>query len=275
MTRKECLDAAAACVLKDRQNQYGKPEDCFERIASLWSAYLNHAVHAHDVGAMMVLLKVARFKANPMHLDSAVDCVGYAACMAETATAWGEEQAEDRADRRFLDGVFGKYGGKCSGNYPENPDSSTEASAEPEFKCGDKVQARLGDGVWRDAEVTGKEITCGKLYYAVKVHDFSGYYSLQAGDVRSASAPKAEGCEELVQKDLHEDCEGCLYKTYADSHAEEYDAPRTPEETCQRIVDNNPATYERPCKPTGEELAEMAGEARIMWETRYEDNENA
>lgn len=200
MTRKECLEQAMACVCGQRDQEYGKPEDCFERIASLWSAYLNHVVNAHDVGAMMILLKVARFKSNPMHLDSAVDCAGYAACMAETASAWGEEQAEDKADRRFLDGAFGKYGGKCSGNYPENPDSSTETSAEPEFKSGDKVQARMGDGVWRDAVVTGKEITCGKLYYTVKVADFNGYYSLQADDVRPASASKAEGCEELVQR---------------------------------------------------------------------------
>lgn len=262
MTRKECLDEAAKCVLKDRQNQYGKPEDCFSMIAAMWSAYLNCCVSAHDVAAMMALLKIARFRANPGHLDNAVDLAGYAACMAETVTAWEragqEEQEEGKRDHEFLEGVFAPYTEK-----------------EPEFKSRDKVQARLGDGVWRDAVVTGKEITFGKLHYTVKIADFSGYYSLQAGDVRSASAPKAEGCEELVQKDLHEDCEGCLYKTYADSHAEEYDAPRTPEETCQRIVDNNPATYERPCKPTGEELAEMAGEARIMWETRYEDNENA
>lgn len=151
-----------------------------------------------------------------------------------------DEDEEERRDHEFLEGVFAPY-----------------AEKKPEFKSGDNVQARLGDGVWRDAVVTEKEITCGKLYYTVKVHDFSGYYILQAGDVRPA--PKAEGCEELVQKDLHEDCEGCLYKTYADSHAEEHDAPQTPEETCQRIVDVNPATY-KPRKPTGEELAEMAEE---------------
>lgn len=133
MTRKECLDMAMACVCGQRDQEYGSPEDCFERIAALWSAYLNHAVHAHDVGAMMVLLKVARFKANPMHLDSAVDCAGYAACMAETATAWGEEQEEARADRRFLDGVFGKYGAKCAGNCCQNGNSSPATCAEPEF----------------------------------------------------------------------------------------------------------------------------------------------
>ena len=46
----------------------------------------------------------------------------------------------------------------------------------------------------------------------------------------------AEGCEELVQKDLHEDCEGCLYRLEAD-------APQTKEELIERIKDVNPAIY--------------------------------
>lgn len=91
MTRKECLDAAAGCVLKDRQNTYGKPEDSFAMIAGMWSAYLGVCVSAHDVAAMMALLKIARFRHNPWHTDNAVDCAGYAACMAETATAWERE----------------------------------------------------------------------------------------------------------------------------------------------------------------------------------------
>lgn len=160
MTRKECLDKAAECVLKDRQNQYGKPEDCFGMIARMWGAYLGVCVSAHDVAAMMALLKIARFRHNPFHEDNAVDCAGYAACMVETATAWERE-----------------------------------------------------------------------------------------GEV------KAEGCEELVQKD----------------------APQTPEEVCQRIMDANPEIYKRRDpwegltrlnfkppfelhKATGEELAEMAEE---------------
>ena len=88
MTRKECLDAAAGCVLKDRQNEYGKPEDCFGMIARMWGAYLGVCVSAHDVAAMMALLKIARFRHHPSHEDNAVDLAGYAACMAECATAW-------------------------------------------------------------------------------------------------------------------------------------------------------------------------------------------
>jgi len=91
MTRKECLDAAAGCVLQDRQNQYGQPEDCFGMIARMWGAYLGVCVSAHDVAAMMALLKIARFRHNPLHEDNAVDLAGYAACMVECATAWKRE----------------------------------------------------------------------------------------------------------------------------------------------------------------------------------------
>lgn len=245
MTRKECLDAAAGCVLKDRQNQYGGPENNFERIAQMWNGYLGtNSIKPWDVAAMMILLKMARARFNPKYEDNWADAAGYAACGIECATAQEEfDKALDKHQQEIFDRMFNKAGG----NHPENPDSSTEA--KPEFKFRDKVQARLGDGVWRDAVVSDKEITCGKLYYTVKVADFNGYYSLQADDVRPV--PKAEGCEELVQKD----------------------APQTPDELYDRILSVNPATFHTPSyaeeqlehhsrqqarTPTGEELAEMA-----------------
>ena len=137
MTRKECLDKAAECVLRDRNNAYGGPEDSFGVIANFWSVYLGRKVYPHDVAMMMSLLKIARIKGNSGYKDGYIDLAGYAACGAELAV----------------------------------PDR-----------------------------------------------------------------PKAEGCEALV----------------------EHDAPQTPEETCQRIVDSNPSVYPR--TPTGEELAEMAEE---------------
>lgn len=85
MTRKETLDRAAACVLQDRETQYGAPEDTFGRIAQMWSAYLAHSVHPHDVAVMMALLKVARIAGGQAHDDNYVDLAGYAACAAELA----------------------------------------------------------------------------------------------------------------------------------------------------------------------------------------------
>lgn len=80
MNRKECLDAAADAVLKDRNVTHGPPEDSLGNIASMWSSYLGKELSPHDVAAMMILFKVARIKTNPQHADSWVDAVGYAAC---------------------------------------------------------------------------------------------------------------------------------------------------------------------------------------------------
>jgi len=163
LTRKECLDAAAGCVLKDRQNQYGGPENNFERIAQMWNGYLGtSSIKPWDVAAMMGMLKMARARFNPKYADNWVDLAGYAACGIECATAQEEfDKALDEAQKKSIEHMF----------------------------------------------------------------------------------KKAEGCEDLVQKDLHEDCEGCLYKTYADSHAEEHDAPQTKEELMERIKSVNPAIY--------------------------------
>ena len=87
MTRKECLDQAAECVLQNRQDQYGDVEDCFKKIARLWNAYLPSTIELEpfDVASMMALLKIARIQANPKHGDSWVDLAGYAACGADIA----------------------------------------------------------------------------------------------------------------------------------------------------------------------------------------------
>lgn len=87
MTRRECLDKAAECVLQNRQDQYGDVENCFKKIARLWNAYLPSVVELepYDVACMMALLKIARIQANPKHGDSWVDLAGYAACGADLA----------------------------------------------------------------------------------------------------------------------------------------------------------------------------------------------
>lgn len=85
MTRKECLDAAEACVLKDRNRTYGDPEESFSRIAVGWSAILNFDMTATEVALMMAWLKIVRAADNPGHADSWADLAGYAACGAELA----------------------------------------------------------------------------------------------------------------------------------------------------------------------------------------------
>lgn len=84
-TRSDILNTALTYVTKDRQATHGDPENNFSTIAQLWSAYCNRTFTNEDVAAMMVLLKVARIKENPSHIDNWVDTAGYAACGGELA----------------------------------------------------------------------------------------------------------------------------------------------------------------------------------------------
>lgn len=86
-TRKRVLREAEKCVCGRREHEYGVPEDSFEMIGKLWTVYLDYAtkIDAHDVAAMMVLLKIARIAKSPDHMDSWCDLAGYASCGGEIA----------------------------------------------------------------------------------------------------------------------------------------------------------------------------------------------
>jgi Domain of unknown function (DUF6378) len=78
------LGKAAHIVTRDRNVEYGPPEKSFDKIAAMWGAYLGtDMLMAHDVAAMLALLKIARISTNPLHEDSWVDLAGYAACGAD------------------------------------------------------------------------------------------------------------------------------------------------------------------------------------------------
>lgn len=85
MKRKEILEAAEKCVCVEREGQYGKPENSFQRIANLWNAYLGDMavpIKPRDVAAMMALLKIARISRG-LKDDNWIDLAGYAACGGE------------------------------------------------------------------------------------------------------------------------------------------------------------------------------------------------
>lgn len=85
MKRKEILDRAEKCVCRNREQEYGSPEDNFQCIANLWGAYKGVEFSPLDVSMMMALLKIARIKTGTATDDSFVDLAGYAACGGEIA----------------------------------------------------------------------------------------------------------------------------------------------------------------------------------------------
>lgn len=84
--RNEILATANTLINGDRNNQHGEPTQDFTRTAALWTTYLDGRtqLQAHDVAAMMALLKISRLSWNPDNQDNWIDLAGYAACGWET-----------------------------------------------------------------------------------------------------------------------------------------------------------------------------------------------
>jgi len=87
---EDILTEALRITSADRQNQYGPPEDNFQRIADHWHTYLLHrgiipegSVHKSlipkDVAMMMALMKIAR-EGFAHKRDNLVDACGYLRC---------------------------------------------------------------------------------------------------------------------------------------------------------------------------------------------------
>ena len=85
VNRTEILGAAKAYITMDRAETHGSAEDNFGLIAAYWSAHLNRTIKPHDVAVMMTLLKLARAKSNPKHIDNWIDGCGYLALGGEAA----------------------------------------------------------------------------------------------------------------------------------------------------------------------------------------------
>jgi len=217
MTRKECLDAAAGCVLRDRNNEYGGPEDSFSLISSLWSAYLGVVVDTVDVAMMMGMLKMARIKGNKSYWDGFCDLAGYAACGAECATAQEEIG-------KALDEHGAKIVKRIVDEQVEGLKKSLFAKAEePEFRYGDKIQYRVtlpsvSDRIWLDG--TYDHILPNGAGHMVRGEFKGDLVAVGKDDVRRRPEAKAEGCEDLVS-----------------------DAPQTKEELMECIKSVNPAIY--------------------------------
>lgn len=91
MRATEIAGRAADLVGGDRDRQHGQKHDNFSRIANMWNAWLKTRkepaaeLTAHDVGCMMVVMKLARTQSGNFNVDDYVDAAGYAACAGEVA----------------------------------------------------------------------------------------------------------------------------------------------------------------------------------------------
>ena len=93
--RTDLLRQAEQLINGDRNNQYGEPTQDFTRTALMWTAYLDRPIAAHDVAALMCLLKISRISWQPDKQDSWTDLAGYAACGWETTLDQNPDQKDD------------------------------------------------------------------------------------------------------------------------------------------------------------------------------------
>lgn len=89
--RDNILEKAKEIINGERQGQYGKPENSFQRIAEFWSGYLGKELSDYDVANMMILMKVARNAGGVYKDDNWIDICGYAAIGAELQAASRED----------------------------------------------------------------------------------------------------------------------------------------------------------------------------------------
>jgi hypothetical protein len=77
MERGEILDEAKRLTHGDRNKNYGKPLTNHQRIAGLWSIFLEQEITPAQAAMCLALVKVARLIETPDHLDSFIDGAAY------------------------------------------------------------------------------------------------------------------------------------------------------------------------------------------------------
>lgn len=83
MERGDILDEAKRLTHGDRNKNYGKPLTNHQRIAGLWSIYLEQEITPAQAAMCLALVKVARLIETPDHQDSPIDLAAYAAIYGE------------------------------------------------------------------------------------------------------------------------------------------------------------------------------------------------
>lgn len=89
MNDGELLRNALAITLGERGNIYGHPADNLTLTLDLWNAYLKHLdreLTLSDLGALMVLVKLARLNNTPDHYDTLLDMAGWPSAIWDALT---------------------------------------------------------------------------------------------------------------------------------------------------------------------------------------------
>lgn len=94
--RETILSEVKKIICNDRNEQYGEPEDSFEKIADYWTTYLKHncvapdadcCLCARDVAILMVLFKLGRMETSCFQsYGSFIDAIGYMTCATDITT---------------------------------------------------------------------------------------------------------------------------------------------------------------------------------------------
>jgi hypothetical protein len=84
MEHKTVLTEAAR-VLGERGKEYGSPEACFTRIATVATNMLGRPVSRYEVAAILAATKMGRMMESPMKADTYIDLANYTAFMAQFA----------------------------------------------------------------------------------------------------------------------------------------------------------------------------------------------
>lgn len=143
MNRKEILNKAESIINGEREGAYGKPEDSFDRIAQLWSVYLNHDISSVDVANMMVLLKVARNAGGVYKDDNWIDICGYAALGGEIQSKFDYDSFGQCMNKPVEEGVKDCIG--KSGASIKDPKGDKEDST-----CSEGVPRHSGRYPWNE-----------------------------------------------------------------------------------------------------------------------------
>lgn len=78
-SQSDWLQTAHHIVHGDREKTYGDPGKNLRLIAQYWSTHTGITITETDVCIMMQLLKIARLRNDPEHVDSWIDIAGYTA----------------------------------------------------------------------------------------------------------------------------------------------------------------------------------------------------